>query len=511
MGDNEGGAPLCQIVKGPLDLCLGDGVQGGGCLVQDQDGGIFQEDPGNGDALLLSAGEQGAPLSHIGPEALGHGKNILVDLRLFCRFNDLRLGSVGPPIADIFKDGVGKQEHLLLHDADAGVDALLGHVPDVLAVDADGPVRHIVEPGNQLAQGTLAAAGGTDNGYRLPGGNVQAHVVEHRQISVIGKGDVFHLDMALYILKILGILPVPHGRLGAHDLHEPVETGEAVGKQLGEAGKLAHGVYKGGNVQAEGHKVPVVHFATHNEPAAQGDDHHVQAGEEELHGGIEQAHGLVEAGFGIFELLVGGGEPVGLHFLVAEGLGGADAGKAGFDLGIDVPGLLLHGGGGPAHVIAHGHNHRDEHRDHDAHHQGQLPADSRHDNEGADDGEGGGDNILRAVVGQLRQLKQVGGEAAHELAGAVAVIEVKAHFLHVGEQVPADVRLHPDAENVAEKADSVVKKRPDHIEENHRGHQREEGPVLPLRKQIVQRLPGDQRESQVNEGNADGTAHIYGE
>ena len=98
-----------------------------------------------------------------------------------------------------------------------------------------------------------------------------------------------------------------------------------------------------------------------------------------------------------------------------------------------------------------------------------------------------------------------------KLAGAVSVVEIKAHFLHVGEQVPADVRLHPDAENVAEKADSVVKKRPDHIEENHCGHQREEDPVLPLRKQIVQRLPGDQGEGQVNEGDADGAGHIYGE
>ena len=256
--------------------------------------------------------------------------------------------------------------------------------------------------------------------------------MQHGKVAVIGKGNVLHLDMALYGLEILGVLPIPDGGLGAHDFHEPIEASEAVGKHFGKAGKLAHGADKGCNVQAEGHKIPVVHLSLHDEEAAHSDDYHVQAGKEELHGGVEQTHSLVEAVFGALELLVGGGEPVGLHLLVAEGLGGADTGKAGFDLGVDVTGFLFHSSGGPAHVSAHGHYDNDEQGDHDADHKCQLPADLCHDDEGADDRTDGGDNILRAVMGQLRQLEQIGGEAAHQLAGAVAVIEIEAHILHVG-------------------------------------------------------------------------------
>ena len=61
----------------------------------------------------------------------------------------------------------------------------------------------------------------------------------------------------------------------------------------------------------------------------------------------------------------------------------------------------------------------------------------------------GDEQILRPVVGQLRQFKQVTGQAAHQLAGAVAVVEVEAQLLNVAAQIAADIRLHADAEGVA--------------------------------------------------------------
>ena len=41
------------------------------------------------------------------------------------------------------------------------------------------------------------------------------------------------------------------------------------------------------------------------------------------------------------------------------------------------------------------------------------------------------EQVLRPVVGQLRQLKQVRGQAAHQLAGAVFIVKVKAQVLHM--------------------------------------------------------------------------------
>ena len=46
-------------------------------------------------------------------------------------------------------------------------------------------------------------------------------------------------------------------RLGAHDGHEPVQAGKAVGEHLGEAGELPHGAHKAGDEQRECHQIPV--------------------------------------------------------------------------------------------------------------------------------------------------------------------------------------------------------------------------------------------------------------
>ena len=61
---------------------------------------------------------------------------------------------------------------------------------------------------------------------------MKAHIVQHSQVAVIGKADVFHPDFALHICKGFGIRLVFHRRLGTHNLHKAVQAGEAVGEQL---------------------------------------------------------------------------------------------------------------------------------------------------------------------------------------------------------------------------------------------------------------------------------------
>ena len=118
MGDDEGGTPLGQFVKGPLDAGFGDRVQSGGGLIQNENRRVFQEDAGDGHPLLLSAGQHDASLTHIGLEAVRHVHDIVVDLRPLGRLDDLILGGIGPAIADIVQDGAGEEEHVLLDDAD---------------------------------------------------------------------------------------------------------------------------------------------------------------------------------------------------------------------------------------------------------------------------------------------------------------------------------------------------------------------------------------------------------
>ena len=63
MADVDGGFVAGDLVELGVDLCLGHGIEGGGGLVQDDEGGVLVQRPGNGDLLGLAAGDLNAVLA----------------------------------------------------------------------------------------------------------------------------------------------------------------------------------------------------------------------------------------------------------------------------------------------------------------------------------------------------------------------------------------------------------------------------------------------------------------
>ena len=76
---------------------------------------------------------------------------------------------------------------------------------------------------------------------------------------------------------------------------------------------------------------------------------------------------------------------------------------------------------------------------------------------------------LRTVLllhgdGELKQLVRVEGIALqqllhHQLAGAVAVIEVKAESLHMAEQIPPNIRFHADTKRMSPVTNHIGQQR----------------------------------------------------
>ena len=217
----------------------------------------------------------------------------------------------------------------------------------------------------------------------------------------------------------------------------------------------------------------------------------------------------MELPLGGLEAVVGGLELAQLRLLVGKGLGGADAGEAGLDVGVDdggallyTPGCLLHGPpADPDHHKENGQDHGD--------HQRQPPLNRKHDGQGPCDGDAGDEDVLRSVVGKLGDVEEVRRQAAHELACAVAVKVVKAQLLHMAEQVPANVRLHQDAEGVAPVANDIGQRRPQDEGRQHHRHDGEEGLVGTFRQQLVHAPAGDVGKGQVDEGDHQRTAKIH--
>ena len=57
MRDDQRGAAARDAVERVLDLALGEGIERRGRFVENEDGRIFQNGAGDGDALLFAAGE----------------------------------------------------------------------------------------------------------------------------------------------------------------------------------------------------------------------------------------------------------------------------------------------------------------------------------------------------------------------------------------------------------------------------------------------------------------------
>ena len=68
--DADGRAAFHQLIQRGLHCAFGFGVQRAGSLVEDQDGRIFQNGAGNGQALALAAGKHDALFADDGVETL---------------------------------------------------------------------------------------------------------------------------------------------------------------------------------------------------------------------------------------------------------------------------------------------------------------------------------------------------------------------------------------------------------------------------------------------------------
>src|SRR5262249_41964749 len=139
------------------------------------------------DALALAARQLDAAVAHHGGEALWKMMNELVATgrRRGCR--DLVVGCVRPSVPDVLHDRAVKQRGILRHHRYAGAQTLLSHPGDVLAIDQDAAVLHIVEPLQQRKQSRFSGARCTDQANALAGLERDAEIVEHAPSIRIGE------------------------------------------------------------------------------------------------------------------------------------------------------------------------------------------------------------------------------------------------------------------------------------------------------------------------------------
>ena len=113
VGDDKAGAPPEQDAERMLDAHFGDGVDGTGGLVEDQDPRVSQQRARKADQLPLAKADAGTPLADRGAEPVWQRLQRLKAFQALQRLPHVCVRGGCPPHADVFDDRPGEQEVLL--------------------------------------------------------------------------------------------------------------------------------------------------------------------------------------------------------------------------------------------------------------------------------------------------------------------------------------------------------------------------------------------------------------
>src|SRR5262249_5985093 len=108
-------------------------------FVEDENRRIMENRPGNGDALLLPAGETHAMFANASLVAFGEVLDEVVGISTPSGVEDLFLGGVARAIRDVVVDGVGEEEGVLRNKTDLFPKAAKADRRDVDAVNENLP------------------------------------------------------------------------------------------------------------------------------------------------------------------------------------------------------------------------------------------------------------------------------------------------------------------------------------------------------------------------------------
>lgn len=235
--DNSGAVPnerACCLPDKSFTFC----IEVACCLVEDEDGWIFQDSPRNTHPLALAAGELNAALANERAISLLHFHNERMGEGSFRRLSYFLRGGAGLAVSDVFSDRPREEVYLLRHHRNLVAQTLLGDVAEVLAVDEQSPAVWVEGAEEKVDKCGLAAAGSADECHGGAGEDDHIDVLECKA-SILGVAEVHVLkaDFFLEGRQSDGVGFVGHADGLVNEVEEPLhaanvaaEAGEEVRK-----------------------------------------------------------------------------------------------------------------------------------------------------------------------------------------------------------------------------------------------------------------------------------------
>ncbi len=374
------------------------------------------------------------------------------------------LGGVGAAEEQVLPHGAVEEEDILQNDADLLAQALEGVIVQVAAVQGDGAVGQVVEAGDQADQGSLAHAGGSDQGHHGFGRGLQADILQDADAGGVFEVDVAEDHVALEATgdrrgarDVLGLV-----RLG-HQVGHPVGTGEGSLDGLPGAAEVPDGGVETFEVKEEGHQVRDGQGTRQGQPPAE--VNHDEGAERggEFHKRLEGGHQFEGAELGLAVTLDACMNAGGFLGLAGEGFDLADAGEIVVQEGVQVAQHLLTVAEGRADISGVNPQRQEYQRDGDEAEEGEFPVQAKQDDGNADQGDQVDDHVGDGVGDELLEQVGVVDHVGHEVADLLILVEAQGEtlhvvvniFAHIGDHAPAGHMGHIGADEGQAGADEI--------------------------------------------------------
>ena len=446
MCHDQHGADVLHLLQRVLneDLCLRIDVGGG--LVQNHDGGLMQDGPGEAQQLPLSGGEVIALL----PDSLVQAAVQLFDeafgVDIPAGLPDVLVRYIIGPQNNVAADVSREQEHILKHLAEMTAQRGNLDVSDVDAVNQDLALLDIVIPANQVQNGGFSGTGRTHKGHGLFGVHMEGNALQNPFAGVVSKPHIFELNFAPDLLQLNGIRLIHH--LGNH-----VQNGEYFlrrGKGLLQHIKLLrqslNGIKEPGDIHIErdhgfaGNGLAQERRVLDIALAADIEEEQIGGDEQHIHHGPENAEYKHPVHLGFLQALAADQEFVHFPLFLIEDLGNLHAGEVFGQVGVHIrPGVIDRAVDMAGELLEDdGKEHQKRYKAQD--HQRQSVVQNQHCRQHTDDHQ----RVLRQshqnVGEQIADGVGVIGDSRHQLAHGDLVQLRVGKLLNVGEGIQTDLR-----------------------------------------------------------------------
>jgi len=234
MSNDDGGPTSSSLIQCVLHDALGLRVQRARGLIEEQDGRVRDNSPGDRNPLFLSTREQETAFSNGGSIPFRQRRDEAVRIRLDARLLDgshpllvacLLQGSAREAHLDVVPDRHGEEDGFLRDEADLRAQPLDVEVLDVRVVQLDDPTQRVVEPLDEGDDGALPAARGANQRSRLARFEHEAYSLEDFDVWAgrVVELDVLELDLAHDLFRC------ETGRICGVDGGDAVDGGEEFG------------------------------------------------------------------------------------------------------------------------------------------------------------------------------------------------------------------------------------------------------------------------------------------